>query len=52
MKGINHPTNDVTLNPSGNESILDVAERGFDDEVFAQIFSDCFRLRRRFDDDE
>src|SRR5258707_1263787 len=27
MKGINHPTNDVTLNPSGNESILDVAER-------------------------
>ncbi len=27
MKGINHPTNDLTLNPSGNESILDVAER-------------------------
>jgi hypothetical protein len=27
MKGINHPTNDETLNPSGNESILDVAER-------------------------
>ena len=27
MKGINHPTNDLTLNPSGNESILEVAQR-------------------------
>ena len=27
MKGIHHPTNDLTLNPSGNESILDVAAR-------------------------
>lgn len=27
MKGINHPTNNLTINPSGNESILDVAQR-------------------------
>ena len=24
MKGKLHPTNDVTINPSGNESILDI----------------------------
>ncbi len=27
MKGTKHPTNEVTLNPSGNESILDVISR-------------------------
>ena len=27
MKGAQHPKNDVSLNPSGNESILDVIER-------------------------
>jgi secreted PhoX family phosphatase len=27
MKGIQHPTNDETINPSGNESIRDVLER-------------------------
>jgi hypothetical protein len=32
--------------------VLDVADRRLDDEVFAQIFSDGFRLCRRFDDDQ
>src|SRR5262249_11533271 len=32
--------------------ILDVADRGDDFEVLAQIFIDCLRLRRRFDDYE
>lgn len=27
MKGNKHPTNDITINPSGNESILDVIAR-------------------------
>ena len=27
MKGIHHPGNDVTINPSGNESIRDVIGR-------------------------
>ena len=31
---------------------LDVAERGFNYELLPEIFTDSFRLRRRFDDDE
>ena len=27
MKGASHPTNDVSLNPSSNESIQDVIDR-------------------------
>jgi uncharacterized protein len=35
MKGIHHPTNDETINPSGNESIRDVLGRtGFDRRHF------------------
>src|SRR5206468_2837027 len=32
--------------------VLDVAERGFDVEVFTEIFIDRLGLGRRFDDDE
>ena len=32
--------------------IFDVPDRGLHDEVLAQIFIDCFRLGRRFDDYE
>ena len=32
--------------------IFDVAYRGFNQIVLSQIFIDCFRLRRRFNDDQ